>query len=158
MCAGSQWSVFRRRRSVGDARKLAGVSGDGVAGGDGEIRGQIGEWEPGDLASFFRLTVAGFAGEDFAEVRGRNPVLPFLREMMVGDAEEADETDFEADFLAGFADGALLERFEIVDFAANDAPAAGFGRPVAESEKDAAVSIHEEDPNADAWMRLGVLE
>jgi hypothetical protein len=84
--------------------------------------------------------------------------LTFLGEMMVGYAEEADETDFEADFLAGLANGALLERFEIVDLAANDAPEADFGRPVAEREKDAAEFIHEEDTNADAGMRLGVLE
>ena len=77
---------------------------------------------------------------------------------MVGDAEDADEADFEADLLAGFADGALLERFEVVDFAADDAPATGFGRPVAESEKDAAEFIDEEDTHADARMRLGVLE
>ena len=139
-------------------RNLAGVSSDGVAGGDGEIWGQIGEREPGDLASFLGLTVAGFTGQDFAEVRGRNPVLPSLREMMVGDAEEADETDFEADFLAGFADGALLECFEIVDFAANDAPATGLWWAISESEKDAVEFIHEEDTNADAGMRRGVLE
>lgn len=61
---------FRWRRSVGDVRKLAGVSSDGVASGDGEIRGQIAEREPADLARFFRLTVAGLAGEDLAEVGG----------------------------------------------------------------------------------------
>jgi hypothetical protein len=137
---------------------MAGVSGYGVAGGDSEIWGQIGEGEPGDLAGFFGLTVASFAGQDFAEVGGRNPVLTFLREMMVGYAEEADEADFQADFLAGFADGALLERFEIVDFAADDAPTTGFGRAISESEKDAAEFIHEEDTNADAGIRLGVLE
>ena len=49
---------------------MAGISGDGVASSDSEIRGQIAEREPADLARFFRLTVAGLAGEDFAEVGG----------------------------------------------------------------------------------------
>ena len=78
--------------------------------------------------------------------------------MMIGNAEEADETDLETDLLAGLTKGALLESFEIVDFAADDAPASGLGRPVAKREKDAAEIVDQEDTHADAGMRLGVLE
>lgn len=103
---------------------------------------------------FFGLTVVGFAREDLSEICGRNPMLSFLRQVMVGDAQEADETDLNADFLARLADGALLQRLEIVDFSADNAPATGFRRPISEREQDAVEFIHQEDANADAGTRL----
>src|SRR2546430_1376368 len=41
-------------------------------------------------------------------------------------------------FFARFADGALFESFEKIHFAADDAPAAGFGRQLAQREEHAA--------------------
>jgi len=67
--------------------------------------------------SFPRLAVRGFARENLAEVGGRNPVLVFAREAVVGDAKQRAKRDFDADFFAGFMDGALLERLEKIHFA-----------------------------------------
>ena len=49
--------------------------------------------------------------------------------------------DFEADLFARFANGALLESFEEIDFAADNAPAASLWRPPAEGEEHAAVIV-----------------
>ena len=73
-----------------------------------------------------------------AQVSGRNPMLVFAGQAVIGDAEQRTERNLEADFFAGFADGALLEGFEKIDFTADDAPAASFGRPLAQREQHAA--------------------
>jgi hypothetical protein len=79
-------------------------------------------------------------------------VLSFGRDEMVGDAEERIDRDSGADFLEGLADGALFESFEIVEFAADYAPAAGFGRAAAEREEEAAGFVNEQDAYADFWL------
>jgi hypothetical protein len=75
--------------------------------------------------------------------------LAFVREAVVGDAEEALDGDLDTDFFESLANGALFERLEEVEFAADDAPPTGFGRALAEGEKDAATVVGEEDADAD---------
>jgi hypothetical protein len=115
-------------------RKLAGVGGDGVAGGHGEIGRKSVEGEPADLASLARFAVFGATAGHAAQISGGDPMLVFLRQDMVGDAKETFDGDGDADFFESFADGTLVKSFEVFEFAADDAPAAGFGRPNAESE------------------------
>ena len=130
-----------------------GVGADGVASGHGEIWRKLVEFEPANLARFGWLTVCGFAGKDFAQVSGRNPVLVFAGETVIGDTKQGAKRDFDADFFARFADGALLEGFEKIYFAADDAPAARFGRPLAEGEEHAAVVVGQEDADANSGLR-----
>src|SRR5690348_16018491 len=138
---------------LGGAESLVRVCLDGVAGGHGEIGRQLIEIEPANLARFGWLAVSGFAGEDLAQVGWRDPVLVFAREAVIGDAKQGAKRDFHADFFASFADGALLKSFEKVHFAADDAPAAGFGRPFAEREEHAAVIVGEENADADSGLK-----
>jgi hypothetical protein len=66
---------------------------------------------------------------------GRNPVLVLVGEAVLCNAKEGLDGDVEADFFASFANGALLERFEIVQLSADDTPATGLGRKNAEGEQ-----------------------
>jgi hypothetical protein len=108
------------------------------------------EGEPGDLEGFVGLAVAGLAGCGAAKVGGRDPVLVFVRDQMVGNAEEALDGDGEADFFEGFAESALGERLEVFEFSAADAPAAGFGRILAKGEENAILVVENENADADA--------
>src|ERR1051325_7195686 len=80
-------------------------------------------------------------------------MLIFAGQAVIGDAEQGTKRDFNADFFAGFADGALLKGFEKIDFAADDAPAVSFGRPLAQREEHAAQVVGEENADADSGMR-----
>jgi hypothetical protein len=79
-------------------------------------------------------------------------MLVFAGEAVTGDAKQGAKRNFDADFFASFADGALLECFEEIHFAADDAPAAGFGRAFAEREEHAAVIVGQEDADSDSGM------
>lgn len=81
---------------------------------------------------FVGFAVFCIADRDARQESGRDSVLAFGGDEMVGDAEERVDGDGGTDLFQGFADGALFEGFEIVEFAADDAPAAGFGRAAAE--------------------------
>jgi hypothetical protein len=105
--------------------------------------------EPPDLEGLVWLTVRGAAAEDTAEVGWGDPVLALGREAMVCDAEEAFDGDVDADFFEGFADGAGLKGLEVVQFAADDAPVAGFRRAFAEGQKDAALFVGQKDAYSD---------
>jgi len=134
----------------------AAVGGDGVVGGHGEVEREGVGREPADVVSFVGLAVAGFSSEHAGEIGGGDPVLGFVGKKVVGDAEEAVDGDFDADLLEGLADGAMLEGFEEVELAADDAPAPGFGRAFAEGEEDATVGVDEENANADFRGAEGV--
>jgi hypothetical protein len=82
---------------------------------------------------FVGLAVAGVATRNAPQIGRRDPVLAFGGDEVVGEAEEGVDGDGGTDFFQGFADGALFEGFQIVEFAADDAPAAGLGRAAAES-------------------------
>ena len=71
-------------------------------------------------------------------------------EAMFGDTEQRLDGDIDADFFASFANRALLERFEKVQFSANNTPATGLRRKKAQREQDAAAVVHQEHANADA--------
>jgi hypothetical protein len=111
--------------------KLAVVGGDGVTGRHGEIAGKLVEREPADLAGFARLTIFGAAAGYAAQISRRDPVLAFLGQEVVGDAEKSLDGDSEADFLESFADCAVVKSFEVFELAADDAPAARFGSKLA---------------------------
>jgi hypothetical protein len=46
-----------------------------------------------------------------------------------------------------------VKSFEVFELAAYDAPAAGFGRKLAEGEEGAAAVVEDKDTNADSWER-----
>jgi hypothetical protein len=77
-------------------------------------------------------------------------VLVFLGQEMVGHAEKRIDTDIHADFLASFADRAFFQGLEIIEFAADDAPATRFWRQIAKGKQRAAQVIENEDADADA--------
>jgi hypothetical protein len=77
-------------------------------------------------------------------------------EAMLRNAKERLDGDFDGDFFARFANGALLERFEIVQLSADDTPATGFGRKNAEGEQDALVVVHQQHADADTRNRDGM--
>ena len=129
------------------------IGADGVAGSHSEIRRQLAQAEPTDFQGFGRLAVGGFTGKDLAEVRGRDPVLVFAGETVVGNAKQRVKRDFDADLFAGFADGALLESLEKVHFAADNAPAPGFGRPLTERQEHAAAIVGQQNANADSGLK-----
>ena len=129
--------------------KLAGVGVDGVAGGHGEIRGELIEGEPADLAGFSRFTIFGAAVGYAAQVGRGDPVLAFLGQEVVGDAEKAFDADREADFFESFAEGAVVKSFEVFELATEDAPGACFGGKLAKGEERAAAVVEDEDTHAD---------
>jgi hypothetical protein len=140
---------------IGGLRILAIVGSDCVSGGHGEIRRESIEREPGDFTSFARFAILGAAAGDTAEIGGRNPVLVFQRQDVVGDTEETLDGDFDADFLAGFAECACCESFQVLQLATDDAPATRFGRQIAKREEYAAALIEDEDTNANSGKRSG---
>src|SRR5215472_4430733 len=111
------------------------------------------ETEPADLAGFRGLTVPCLSRQDLAKVSRRNPVLIFARQAVIGNAKQREKGNFQAHFLAGFSDGALLESFEKAHFAADDAPAAGFRREPSEREEDATPIVGQENADSDPRMR-----
>jgi hypothetical protein len=123
--------------------KLAGVGVDGVAGSYGEIRGELIQGEPADLASFARFAVFGAAAGYAAQIGGGNPVLAFLGQEVVGDAKKGFDGDGEADFFKSFTEGAGVKSLEVFELAADDAPGAGFGRQLAESEERAVAVVED---------------
>jgi hypothetical protein len=139
--------------------KLAGVGGDGVAGGHGEVWRELIEREPADLPSLARFAVFGAAAGYAAQIGGRNPVLALVRQEMVSNAKKGFDGDSDADFFEGFADGTVVKSFEVFEFAPDDAPGAGFGREFAEGEESAAAVVEDEDTYADSrmgecWVRI----
>jgi len=69
---------------------------------------------------------------------------------VVGDAQEAEQFDFDSGFFAGFTDGALLQAFQKVHFSADDAPAAGFWGALAQGEENAVLRIDQEYADTDS--------
>src|SRR5206468_11680917 len=59
--------------------------------------------------------------------------------------------DIYAYFLASFADGALLNCFQIFQLAADNAPAARFGRPLAKREEGATAAVKDKHTDANPW-------
>jgi hypothetical protein len=67
---------------------------------------------------------------------------------MIGDAQERIDGDGGTDFFQGFADSTVFEGFEKIEFAADNAPATGLGRPAAKGEEQAAGFVDQEDSHA----------
>jgi len=80
-------------------------------------------------------------------------VVAFLGQEVVGDAEKTFDGDRDADFFEGFAEGAVVKSFEVLELAADDAPAACFRSQLAKSEERAVAVVEDEDTNADSWER-----
>ena len=80
-------------------------------------------------------------------------MLVLAGQAVISDAKQGAKTNLEADFFPSFPYGALLKRFEEVHFAADNAPAAGFGRPIAKGEEDAALIVGQQNANANSWIK-----
>jgi hypothetical protein len=93
----------------GSGRELAGVGVNGIAGGNGEIRGELIERKPADFAGLPRFAVLGAASSYAAPIRWGNPMLAFLRQEMVGNAKKTLDGDIDAHFLTSFAKCAFCE-------------------------------------------------
>jgi hypothetical protein len=133
-------------------RKLA-VGRDGVFGGHGEIRRELIEREPPDLAGLTRLTILGAATGYASQISRRNPVLAFVGQKMIANAKKALDRNSYTYFLKGFADGTVVKSFEVFELAADDAPAACFGRALPERKEDMSLTVNNEHTNADSWER-----
>jgi hypothetical protein len=74
--------------------------------------------------------------------------------------QRSRDGDSEADFFAGFADGTGFERFEEVEFAADDAPAASLGRKFAEGQEHASACVEQKHTYANFgnWGERGVCD
>jgi len=132
----------------GSGRELAGVGVDGIAGGNGEIRGELIERKPADFAGLPRFAVLGAASSYAAPIRWGNPMLAFLRQEMVGNAKKTLDGDIDTHFLTSFAKCAFCKGLQVFQLAANDTPATCFGRQIAEREKHPTVLVYDEHADA----------
>jgi hypothetical protein len=126
--------------------KLVSVGVDGVAGGHGEIRRELLQGEPADLAGLARFAILGAAVGYAAQIGRGNPVLAFLGQEVVGDAEKGFDEDGEADFFERFTEGAAVKGLEVFELAADDAPGAGFRGKLTKGEERAAAVVEERTP------------
>src|SRR6185295_9888758 len=111
--------------------------------------------EPFHFLRFVGLAVARLAAYDPTEIGWSDPVLPFSRQNVIRDAKQANQFNLHSGFLAGFANGALIERLQKIDLSADDAPAAGFGRPFAQSQEDPVRGVKQEHADTDARDGVG---
>jgi hypothetical protein len=79
-------------------------------------------------------------------------MLAFGGQEMIGDAQERIDGNGGTDFFQRFAYGALLQGFEKIEFAADNAPATGLGRATAEREEQAAGFVDQEDSHTYPWI------
>jgi hypothetical protein len=63
--------------------------------------GQFVEVEPADLAGFLGLAIPGSGGQGSREISGGDPVLGFVRQKMVGDAQKALDGDSSRQLVRG---------------------------------------------------------
>src|ERR1700731_3289753 len=70
---------------------------------------------------------------------------------MVRHAEEAHDDNLHAGLFTRFADGALFERFQEIEFAAENAPAIAFRGELAQGQEHTVEFVEEEHPDADSW-------
>ncbi len=105
------------------------------------------------MVSLARFAIFGAAAGYAAQIGGRDPVLAFLRQEVVGDAKKTFDRDFDTDFFESFTEGTVVKSFEVFQFAADDAPAPCFRRKLAKGEKGAVAKVEDEDTNANSWKR-----
>jgi hypothetical protein len=72
---------------------------------------------------------------------------------MVGDAKKTFDGDGDTDFFESFAEGTGVKSFEVFELAADDAPAARFGRKLSKGEERAVAAVEDEDTHANSWER-----
>lgn len=121
-----------------------------MACGHREIAWNPVESEPFHFLRFVGLAVSRLTAYDSTEIGWSDPVLPFSWQNVIRDAEQTDQFNLHSGFLAGFANGALIERLQKIDLSADDAPAAGFGRPFAQGQEDPVRRIKQEHADTDA--------
>jgi len=68
-------------------------------------------------------------------------MLVLAGQAVIGDAKQGAKTDFQADFFPSFANRALYESLQEINLAADNTPATGLGRSVAECEKYATLAV-----------------
>ena len=112
--------------------------------------------EPADLLGFVGLAVGGFAAEDSAQVRRRDPVLAFRGEAMIGDAEQALDSDLDANLFERLANRALLEGLGEVQLTPDNARTTGFRRALAKRQQNTAALVDQQDANADLGTAISI--
>jgi len=93
------------------------------------------EGEPSNVAGLIGFAIVRSARQNTSQISRGNPVLFFLGEKMIGDAQQSLNDDFQAGFLASLAHGACFKRLQVIQFATHDTPTPGLGRPRAEREQ-----------------------
>src|SRR5580700_3126047 len=103
-----------------------------------------------------RLAVSCRALQDTSQVCGRDPVLAFVRQQMIGDAQQSVDGDLQADLLERFTDRATLDRFEEIHLAPDDAPALRFRWEFSQRQQYAASIVNEQHTGSHSWLGISV--
>ena len=82
-------------------------------------------------------------------------MLILRRQQVIRDAEQPLDRDAHTRFFVCLANRAILNCFEEIDFAAENAPAACFRRRFAQRQQNTLALINEQNPRANARLQNG---
>lgn len=131
------------------------IRNDGVPGRHGEVARKFVHPEPTHFLGLVRFAIPRFAFQDSPQIRGRNPMLAFFRQQVIGDAEQAIDGNLQTDFFQRLANRAAFNGFQKIDFPSDDAPALRFGREFAQGQQHPAAGIDEQNSCSHARLRIG---
>jgi hypothetical protein len=127
------------------------VGFDRIARCHREVVGKFVGGEPAHFACLVRLAVSRRALQDASQVRRGDPVLAFVREQVIGDAQQAVDGNFQAHLFEGLANCAGLEGFEELYLAADDAPTPRFRGKFSQRQQNPAAFVNEQDTGPYSW-------
>lgn len=78
-------------------------------------------------------------------------MLAFVREQVIGDAQQAVDGNFQAHLFEGLANCAGLEGFEELYLAADDAPTPRFRGKFSQRQQNPAAFVNEQDTGPYSW-------
>src|ERR1700733_12642046 len=85
-------------------------------------------------------------------------MLAFLRQQMIGDAQQTVDRNRQTHFFERFANRASLDGFQKIHFATDDAPTRSFWWKSSQGEQHSAALIDQENTRSHARLRAGVFE